>query len=66
MENVSVDRVPYALRREVSSSGRHPKDIITEAIRGAASMTDAAAKLGVSADTLASWRKRYGIEVSSC
>lgn len=67
MSSLSVDRVPYALRAEVSRSGCKPRDIVMEAIRSTPSVTAAAMKLGVSADTLWKWKKRYGIDAdSSC
>lgn len=56
-----TDRVPNALLRAVSESGRSPKELITAAIESTPSMSYAARKLGVSEATLFRWRKTYGL-----
>ncbi len=65
MTNPPVGRVPYALRKEVSISGRQPRDIVMDAIRTSPSATAAAMKLGVTTLTLNKWKRLYRIDAKS-
>lgn len=58
---VVTERVPNALLKAVSESGKTPKELILAAIEAAPSITYAAAALGVSEATLFRWRKTYGL-----